>query len=191
VKITDFGIAQSATRAGPQTGMVRARHYIAPEQEMGQDETPSSDVYAWEWLVTRRVRVKRAFTGEARLDRGDEEHQGAAARRLPSDLREPNVTGAIAITLVKNNGMRLSQLAGPFADAVARRRRRPPPARPKTKREAGGARATRRPFHPAPNTGRGPLQHPRPVAVFLATRPNTGRVSPPRLRADLSTVSGH
>src|SRR5207302_3684409 len=48
VKITDFGIAKAADAAPvTRSGMVMGTaHYIAPEQALGQDAEPTSDVYS-------------------------------------------------------------------------------------------------------------------------------------------------
>lgn len=139
VKITDFGIAK-AVDAAPvtQTGMVMGTaQYIAPEQALGHDATPSSDVYALGVVGYEAVSGKRPFTGDGALTVAMK-HIKEAPPPLPSDL-PPNVRELIEITLVKNPGMRYRS-GGPFADAVAavRAGRRPP----RPNQGAGGARAT-------------------------------------------------
>jgi eukaryotic-like serine/threonine-protein kinase len=139
VKITDFGIAK-AVDAAPvtQTGMVMGTaQYIAPEQALGHDATPSSDVYALGVVGYEAVSGKRPFTGDGALTVAMK-HIKEAPPPLPSDL-PPNVRELIEITLVKNPGMRYRS-GGPFADAVAavRAGRRPP----RPNQAAPGARAT-------------------------------------------------
>ena len=66
VKITDFGIAWSAssvplTRTGQVIGTA---HYLSPEQAQGGRATPASDVYALGAVVYECLAGRRAFEGE-------------------------------------------------------------------------------------------------------------------------------
>ena len=165
VKITDFGIAK-AVDAAPvtQTGMVMGTaQYIAPEQALGHDATPSSDVYALGVVGYEAVSGKRPFTGDGALTVAMK-HIKEPPPPLPSDL-PPNVRELIEITLVKNPGMRYRS-GGPFADAVAavRAGRRPPrPNQAAAARRAPRRRPFRRARRPAPQP-QPPPAHPLPVA---------------------------
>jgi len=174
VKITDFGIAK-AVDAAPvtQTGMVMGTaQYIAPEQALGHDATPSSDVYALGVVGYEAVSGKRPFTGDGALTVAMK-HIKEPPPPLPPDL-PPNVRELIEITLVKNPGMRYRS-GGPFADAVAavRAGRRPP--RPSTATTGGRATpAAIPPGAPASATTRAP-------AVRRTRQTNGGhRPAPPR-----------
>jgi eukaryotic-like serine/threonine-protein kinase len=66
VKITDFGIAWSASSV-PLTGtgqVVGTAHYLSPEQAAGGKATPASDVYALGTVAYECLAGRRAFDGE-------------------------------------------------------------------------------------------------------------------------------
>ena len=66
VKITDFGIAWSASSV-PLTGtgqVVGTAHYLSPEQAAGGKATPASDVYALGTVAYECLTGRRAFDGE-------------------------------------------------------------------------------------------------------------------------------
>ena len=66
VKLTDFGIARSASSAAVTgTGQViGTAHYLSPEQAAGGTATPASDVYALGAVGYECLAGRRAFDGE-------------------------------------------------------------------------------------------------------------------------------
>src|ERR1700749_3986229 len=157
-----------------QTGMVMGTaQYIAPEQALGHDATPSSDVYALGVVGYEAISGKRPFTGDGALTVAMK-HIKEAPPPLPSDL-PPNVRELIEITLVKNPGMRYRS-GGPFADAVAavRAGRRPP-------RPAPGAPAGRATPAAIPS-GQQARPPANPTGRTATARRSTGghRTPPPR-----------
>jgi serine/threonine-protein kinase len=67
VKITDFGIAWSASSV-PLTGtgqVIGTAHYLSPEQAAGGKATPASDVYALGTVAYECLAGRRAFDGES------------------------------------------------------------------------------------------------------------------------------
>jgi serine/threonine-protein kinase len=156
--------------------------YIAPEQALGHDASPSSDVYALGVVGYEVVSGKRPFTGDGALTVAMK-HIKEPPPPLPADL-PPNVRELIEITLVKNPSQRYRS-GGPFADAVAavRAGRRPP--RPSQSPPAGRAApaaipsATPARIAPSPAT--------RTTAPRQTSRPRSGGHRPPPARRTFSS----
>lgn len=179
VKLTDFGIAK-AVDAAPvtQTGMVMGTaQYIAPEQALGRDATPASDVYSLGVVGYESVAGRRPFIGEGALTVAMK-HIKEQPAPLPADI-PPNVRELIEISLLKEPGQRY-RTGGAFADAVAavRAGRRPP--RPNHAPSIG--RATPAAIPSTAQTRAVPDYGRPPTASVRTARPPTGshRTPPPK-----------
>jgi serine/threonine-protein kinase len=93
VKITDFGIAWSASSV-PLTGtgqVVGTAHYLSPEQAEGGKATPASDVYALGTVAYECLAGRRAFDGENSVQialKQIREEPGPLPADVPTPMRE-------------------------------------------------------------------------------------------------------
>ena len=149
VKITDFGIAWSAssvplTRTGQVVGTA---HYLSPEQAEGGKAGPASDVYALGAITYECLAGRRAFDGEGPV-------QIALAQirdepePLPDDVPEPLRT-LVARALVKDPALRFPDGAAFRAAIDAVRAGRPLAPLPPTTAALPAARDRRRLLVPA------------------------------------------
>jgi eukaryotic-like serine/threonine-protein kinase len=118
VKITDFGIAKAADAAPvTRSGMVMGTaHYIAPEQALGHEAEPASDVYSlavcgYECLAGHRPFLSENAVTVAMM------HIRDIAPPLPPDV-PPGARALIEATLVKDPRQRYRN-GGEFAAAVS------------------------------------------------------------------------
>ncbi|MCP2254911.1 serine/threonine protein kinase [Prauserella aidingensis] len=170
VKLTDFGIAKAADSAPvTRNGMVMGTaHYIAPEQALGQDAEPGSDVYSlavcgYECLAGRRPFLSENAVTVAMM------HIRDAPPPLPPDV-PPAARAVIEATLVKDPRQRYAT-GGEFAAAVAAVKAGRPLPMPSGM--AGYGAATGQP----PHAGQ-PGNQPQPNTVGQGSHPSMQPVSP-------------
>lgn len=128
IKLTDFGIAKAADAAPvTRSGMVMGTaHYIAPEQALGGDATPSSDIYSLAVVGYECLKGHRPFLSDNAVTVAMM-HIREVAPPLPPDV-PPGARALIDATMTKDPRLRYSG-GGEFAAAVsAVRAGRPLPA---------------------------------------------------------------
>jgi len=118
VKITDFGIAWSASSVPlTQTGqVVGTAHYLSPEQAAGSKAGPASDVYALGMIGYECLAGRRAFDGDNSVQIALRQLRDTPDP-LPDDVPE-NVRRLIGRALLKDPAARFADGAA-FRDAVA------------------------------------------------------------------------
>lgn len=117
VKLTDFGIAKAADAAPvTRSGMVMGTaHYIAPEQALGHEAEPASDVYSLAVVGYECLAGHRPFLSENAVTVAMM-HIRDLAPPLPPDV-PPHARAVIEATLVKDPRQRYGSGAE-FAAAV-------------------------------------------------------------------------
>jgi eukaryotic-like serine/threonine-protein kinase len=118
VKLTDFGIAKAADAAPvTRSGMVMGTaHYIAPEQALGHEAEPASDVYSLAVVGYECLAGHRPFLSENAVTVAMM-HIRDLPPPLPPDV-PPHARAVIEATLVKDPRQRYGSGAE-FAAAVA------------------------------------------------------------------------
>jgi tRNA A-37 threonylcarbamoyl transferase component Bud32 len=118
VKLTDFGIAKAADAAPvTRSGMVMGTaHYIAPEQALGHEAEPASDVYSLAVVGYECLAGHRPFLSENAVTVAMM-HIRDMAPPLPPDV-PPHARAIVEATLVKDPAQRYGS-GGEFAAAVA------------------------------------------------------------------------
>jgi serine/threonine-protein kinase len=133
VRITDFGIAWSATSAPlTRTGqVVGTASYLSPEQAEGRQATPASDVYALGMVAYECLAGRRAFDGDSPVQIALRQIRDVPDA-LPDDV-PANVRRLVDRALVKDPAERLADGAAvraAVADVRAGRRIAPAPTPP-------------------------------------------------------------
>jgi serine/threonine-protein kinase len=169
VKITDFGIAKAADAAPvTRSGMVMGTaHYIAPEQALGQDAEPASDVYSLAVCGYECLSGHRPFLSENAVTVAMM-HIRDIPPPLPPDI-PPGARAVIEATLTKDPRHRYNSGAEFAAAVAAVRAGHPLPAPAGLARASGVAMVNG--GYPSPHPGNpmapiGPASHPamHPVA---------------------------
>jgi serine/threonine-protein kinase len=119
VKITDFGVAQSASSV-PLTGtgkVIGTAHYLSPEQAAGGKASPASDVYALGVVAYECLAGRRPFEGEGSVQVALQQIRDLPpplAPTVPADVRR-----LVEHAMAKDPAERFSDGAA-FRDAIHR-----------------------------------------------------------------------
>jgi len=161
VKITDFGIAKAADAAPiTRTGMVvGTAQYISPEQALGREATPASDVYSLGVVGHEAVSGRRPFTGENPLSVAMM-HIREVPPELPAEV-PANIRRLLESAMAKDAAQRYAT-GGEFAGAIA------------------AVRAGRQPVRPAGWVGAGAVPPTAAMPTLLAPPLSRAPVPPPR-----------
>jgi hypothetical protein len=163
VKITDFGIAWSASSVPlTQTGQViGTAHYLSPEQAQGSKASPASDVYALGAVAYECLAGRRPFDGESSVQIAVmqiRDEPDPLPPQIPADVRR-----LVERAMAKDPAQR-------FPDGAALR-------------DAVDSLAAGRPAPALPVTGVLPTVRPRPVGGHTPTAvmplPTVGAVLAP------------
>jgi eukaryotic-like serine/threonine-protein kinase len=171
VKLTDFGIAKAADAAPvTRSGMVMGTaHYIAPEQALGHEAEPASDVYSLAVVGYECLSGHRPFLSENAVTVAMM-HIRDAAPPLPPDV-PMYARAVIEATLVKDPTQRYAS-GGEFATAVAAVRAGHPLPAPSGRVAAGHSAGLYAAGPPGTNSGMLPVGP--PSAAHNAMPPGTG-----------------
>ena len=163
VKITDFGIAWSASSV-PLTGtgqVIGTAQYLSPEQAEGGKATPASDVYSLGTVAYECLTGRRAFEGENSVQIALKQ-----IREQPQPLPPtvpPGLRALVEQAMAKDPGVRFADGAALRAavDAVARESTTAPIARA----GAHGTAVLAVPLAPPPPAATGRGRFPLPMVL--------------------------
>jgi serine/threonine protein kinase len=119
VKVADFGIARIVEEDGEPGEIVGSARYMSPEQLMGREATPRSDVYSVGVLLYHCLTGKPPFSGSVRdLARQHHHEDPAPPRELNGEI-SPRMEAVILRALAKNPDDRYPSAAAMLWDIEA------------------------------------------------------------------------
>jgi serine/threonine protein kinase len=104
VKVADFGIARIVEEDGAEAAgeIVGSARYMSPEQLMGKEATPSSDVYSAGILLYHCLTGKPPFSGDLKSLAQQHIHKAPTPPRALNDKISPHMEAVILRALAKN-----------------------------------------------------------------------------------------
>jgi serine/threonine-protein kinase len=135
VKVADFGIARIVEEDGEPGEIVGSARYMSPEQLMGREATPRSDVYSVGILLYHCLTGKPPFSGGVRdLARQHLHEDPAPPRELNGEI-SPHMEAVILRALAKNPDDRYPSATAMLQDIEAAPRTEKPEGAPRRGRK--------------------------------------------------------
>jgi eukaryotic-like serine/threonine-protein kinase len=120
VKVADFGIARIVEDDGPgeQGEIVGSARYMSPEQLVGKEATPRSDVYSVGVLLYHCLTGKPPFSGDIKSLARQHLHEDPAPPRALNEEISPQMEAVILKALAKNPDDRYPSAAAMLESVV-------------------------------------------------------------------------
>ena len=133
VKVADFGIARiveedHGAEVGEPGEIVGSARYMAPEQLMGKEATPRSDIYSVGVLLYHCLTGRPPFSGDVKVLAKQHLHKDPAPPRKLNKKISPHMEAVIMKALAKNPDDRYPSATAMLTDIEAKA----PPKRGKT-----------------------------------------------------------
>jgi eukaryotic-like serine/threonine-protein kinase len=117
VKVADFGIARIVEEEGPQEGeIVGSARYMSPEQLMGKEATPRSDIYSVGVLLYHCLTGKPPFSGDVRSLAQQHIREAPTPPRELNEEISPHMQAVILKALAKDPEERYPSAAAMLDD---------------------------------------------------------------------------
>ncbi len=141
VKVADFGIARiveedDGAEVGEPGEIVGSARYMSPEQLMGKEATPRSDIYSVGVLLYHCLTGRPPFSGDVKVLARQHLHKDPAPPRKLNKKISPHMEAVIMKALAKNPNYRYPSAAAMLADIEDEA---PPRGGKNTKGESGKA----------------------------------------------------
>ncbi len=125
VKVADFGIARiveedDGAEVGEPGEIVGSARYMSPEQLMGKEATPKSDIYSVGVLLYHCLTGKPPFSGDVKVLAKQHLHRVPAPPRKLNKKISPHMEAVIMKALAKNPDDRYPSAAAMLDDIAAK-----------------------------------------------------------------------
>jgi eukaryotic-like serine/threonine-protein kinase len=135
VKVADFGIARIVEEDGEPGEIVGSARYMSPEQLMGKEATPRSDLYSVGVLLYHCLTGKPPFSGDLKSLARQHIHENPAPPRELNGEISPHMEAVILRALAKNPDDRYPSATAMLQDIEATGRTRKPEGAPRKGRK--------------------------------------------------------
>src|SRR5918992_4288514 len=129
IKVADFGIARIVEEDGEPGEIVGSARYMSPEQLMGKEATPRSDLYSVGVLLYHCLTGRLPFSGGVRELARQHIHENPAPPRELNEEISPHMEAVILRALAKNPDARYPSATAMLQDIEAAPRTEKPPRR--------------------------------------------------------------